>query len=81
MEKEKATKYWTGFLRRVVDVKFLAETGLAFYGSNELHNNPNNGNFLGHTDLLSEFDLYVKEHTRNNGNPGTGNLLPFFNHI
>jgi hypothetical protein len=56
MEKEKATKYWTEIWKRIVAVvKFLAERGLPFRGSDELLNSRNSGNFLGSIDLCLSF--------------------------
>jgi hypothetical protein len=61
-------------LRRVVAVvKFLAERGLAFCGDTEVHNCPNNGNYLGCIDLLAEFDPFLADHIQMHGNPGKGN--------
>lgn len=74
-ENEKSCKYWTEVLKRVVEViKFLAERGLAFRGDNQLHNSPNNGNYLGCIDLLAEFDPFLREHIKRYGNPGKGNV-------
>ncbi|XP_047138211.1 uncharacterized protein LOC124814478 [Hydra vulgaris] len=74
-ENEKSCKYWTEVLKRVVVViKFLAERGLAFRGDNQLHNSPNNGNYLGCIYLLAEFDPFLKEHIQRYGNPGKGNV-------
>ncbi|XP_065650616.1 zinc finger MYM-type protein 1-like [Hydra vulgaris] len=74
-ENEKSSKYWTEVLKRfVVVIKFLAERGLAFRGDNQLHNSPNNGNYLGCIDLLAEFDPFLREHIQRYGNPGKGNV-------
>ncbi|XP_065662788.1 uncharacterized protein LOC136085413 [Hydra vulgaris] len=62
-ENKKSCKYWT--------------EGLAFRGDNQLHNSPNNGNYLGCIDLLAKFDPYLREHIQRYGNPGRGNVSYF----
>ena len=69
--RERTCKYWTEVLRRVVAViKFLVERGLPFRGETQMHNSPNNGNYLGCSDLLAQFDPSLADHIRLHGNPG-----------
>ncbi|XP_065664514.1 zinc finger MYM-type protein 1-like [Hydra vulgaris] len=82
-ENEKSCKYWTEVLKRVVVViKFLAERGLVFCGDNQLHNSPNNGNYLvGCIDLLAEFDPFLREYIQRYGNPGNIDSTPDISHV
>ena len=41
---------------------FLGELGLAFRGDSNRLDDPNNGNFLGILELLSHYDLVLKQH-------------------
>ena len=55
MDKEIDTrkKYWKDLLKRILAVVlFLGERGLAFRGSSDKIDDPNNGNFLGIIQLL-----------------------------
>jgi len=68
------TTYWIDVLKRVVAVvKFLCERSLSFRGDNEVFGVPNNGNYLGILELISQFDPFLKEHILKYGNQGTGN--------
>lgn len=73
IETEK--QYWINVLKRVIAVIiFLAERGLAFRGDSEVFGSPHNGNYLGCLELLSQFDPFLREHIRQFGNPGKGNV-------
>jgi hypothetical protein len=66
-------EYWRGILRRLVSViKCLAERGLPFRGDTERFGHPNNGNYLGVLELLSEYDPFLKDHIKRYGNAGSG---------
>ena len=64
--KEQATKnqqYYYNILTRVVAaIKFLAQRGLPLRGHDEKWGSPQNGNFMGLMELISEFDPFLKEH-------------------
>lgn len=67
------TKYWNEVVIRVISViKFLTSRGLSFRGDNEIFGVPNNGNFLGILELISEFDPFLKSHIERHGNKGKG---------
>ena len=71
---ESKMKYWTEVLKRVVAViRFLAERGLPFRGSNEVFNSSNNGNYLGVLELIAHFDPFIKDHINTYANKGRGN--------
>lgn len=55
-------------------IKFLAERGLAFRGTNELIGSPQNGNYLGILELLAKFDPFLEAHINKYANKGTGNV-------
>lgn len=66
-------QYWRDVLQRVVSIiKFLAERGLAFRGSNEVFGSASNGNYLGIMELLAEYDPFLANHIKNYGNKGKG---------
>lgn len=52
----------------------MASRGLSFRGDNEILESPNNGNYLGRVELLSEFDPFIADHLKKFGNPGKGNI-------
>ncbi|XP_071695377.1 uncharacterized protein [Rutidosis leptorrhynchoides] len=61
----KERDYWMQvFLRIIAVVKFLAKYSLAFRGSKEKLYQKGNGNFLGLSEMLEEFDPIIKEHVR-----------------
>ena len=66
-------------LCRVVNVvKLLATHGLAFRGSEEKIGSKTNRNFLGITELISQYDPFLAEHLvkyRNFGSGKTSYLL------
>ena len=65
--------YWCQVLKRTVSViSFLAERGLAFRGSDETVGSPNNGNYLGLMELLSQYDSFLAQHIQKHANKGTG---------
>ena len=71
MESER--EYWQSILKLVVEtIRFLAERGLAFRGSDETVGSPNNGNYLGILELLSKFDPFLAEHINLYANKGKG---------
>jgi len=47
----------------ILDVIFVGERGLSFTGENHLVGNPRNGNFLGILELLSNYNLSLKDYT------------------
>lgn len=71
LNKEK--EYWREVLRRLVSViKYLAARGLPFRGDTETFGHPNNGNYLGILELLSEYDPFLKDHVKRYGSAGSG---------
>lgn len=73
-QMENEQQYWRKVFERVVEVvKFLAERGLPFRGSDETFGSPQNGNYLGLLELLAEFDPFLSEHINTHGNKGKGN--------
>ena len=42
----------------VAAIRYLAERGLAFRGSNEVFDSRNNDNYLGALELIAEFDPF-----------------------
>ncbi|KAL4098169.1 hypothetical protein QTP88_022819 [Uroleucon formosanum] len=74
-QRKKEMNYWRNVLERIVAViKFLASRGLPFRGDNEIVGSPNNGNYLGCVELLSEFNPLLANHLKTFGNPGKGNI-------
>ena len=70
---ETEQKYWRLLLKRIIAViKFLAERGLAFRGSNEIVGSPHNGNYLGLLELIAQFDAFLAQHIQNHANKGKG---------
>jgi len=70
---ETECQYWTDVLKRVVaTVKFLSELGLAFRGDTHTFGSPNNGNYMGCLELISQFDPFLREHIARFGNAGRG---------
>ena len=56
---------WRGVLERLLAiVQFLAKNNMAFRGTEEKLNAPNNGNFLGLVQLVAKFDPVLQEHVR-----------------
>ena len=54
---------WCNVLKRVFDVVlFLGKRGWAFSGSSRWIGDPNSGNFLDLTNLLSRWDPILQEH-------------------
>lgn len=73
MQYEVERRYWREVLRRIVStVKLLSTRGLSFRGDNEKLFFPNNGNYLGCLEFLSEFDPFLAEHLAKFGNSGKG---------
>ena len=55
--------YWRSVLTRLVAIIcHLAERKLAFRGSTDKLDDPQNGNFLGQVELLAKFDPIMNEH-------------------
>lgn len=73
-QRKKEVNYWRNVLEQVTVIKFLASRGLQFRGDNEIVGSPNNGNYLGCVELLSEFDPLLANHLKTFGNPGKGNI-------
>ena len=60
---ESEFNYMKNFLHKVVNViKFLATCGLAFRGSEEKIGSQTKENFLGITELISQYDPFLAEH-------------------
>ena len=43
-------------------IKFLAERGHAFRGTDEVFDSPTNGNYLGILKVIAEFDPFLREY-------------------
>ena len=72
---ESEVSYWQEVLRRIVSVvKFLSVRGLAFRGKNEQLGSPNNGNYLGILELLSQYDTFIAEHLNKYASKGRGHV-------
>ena len=70
---EEKQKYWSALLERIIEVvKFFAERGLAFRGSDEKIGSHNNGNYLGFLELLAKFDPFMAEYIKVHANKGNG---------
>ena len=70
---EEEQKYCSAILERMMEVvKFLAERGLAFCGSDEKIGSHNNGNYLGLLELLAKFDPFMAEHIKAHANKKKG---------
>lgn len=69
-------KYWQEVLKRLISViVFISERGLTFRGENQTFGSPSNGNYLGIMELIAEYDSFLSNHIKNNGNCGSGNQL------
>ena len=76
---EEEQKYWSSLSKRIIEVvKFLAECGLAFCGSDEKIGSHNNGNYLGLLELLAKFDPFMAEHIKAHANKGKGHTSYLF---
>ena len=63
IDMDNETKKWRTLLHRILDVIiFLAERALAFQGHSDKIGDVHNGNFLGILELLSNYDVPLKEH-------------------
>jgi hypothetical protein len=63
IKKEKL--HWRAVLARILAVvQYLAENNGVFRGKTEKLYQPNNGNFLGLTEMLAKFDPTMQEHVR-----------------
>ncbi|XP_062924647.1 zinc finger MYM-type protein 1-like [Mobula hypostoma] len=72
-EMETEQKYWRTLLEQIIEVvKFSAEQGLSFHGSDETVGSPHNGNYLGLSELLAKFDPFLAEHINARANKGRG---------
>ncbi|XP_059156041.1 zinc finger MYM-type protein 1-like [Physella acuta] len=70
---ESEIQYWRQVLHRIVSVvQFLCIRGLPFRGRTEEVGSPNNGNYLGLLELLSQYDTFLAEHMRIHANKGRG---------
>ena len=77
-QKESDRKYWCKVLARVLSVlKFLSSRGLTFRRSSALVGSPQNGNFLGISELLAEYDTFLVEHIQKRVNKGKGQVSCF----
>jgi hypothetical protein len=74
-ELEEQTDYWMNVLRRLISViTFLAERGLAFRGEDEDVGSVHNGNYLGLLELISQYDVFLKQHLQTHANKGSGHV-------
>lgn len=63
-------------MQEIVEVvKFLASTGLAFRGNNQIIGNKSNGNYLGCIELLAKYDPWLQQHLHDHANKGKGAVL------
>ena len=61
----KNIQYYFEVLKRVVAViKLLSERGMAFRCHEEKWGSPNNGNFTGAIERITEFDPFLHEHLK-----------------
>jgi hypothetical protein len=69
----KKQKYWKSVLKKIVAVvKFLASRGLGFCGNDEMLGSQNNGNYLGYSEIISEFNPFLTDYIQNYGYRGKG---------
>ncbi|XP_065665622.1 uncharacterized protein LOC136087044 [Hydra vulgaris] len=62
-EIRKSVEYYYNVLIRVVAIfKFLSERTMSLKGHDEMWGSPRNGNFMGLIELISDFDLFLREH-------------------
>ena len=70
---ESEFNYMKNVLHKVANViKFLATCGLAFRDSEEKIGSQTNENFLGITELISQYDPFLTEHLVKYANLGSG---------
>ena len=60
--------------RVATTIKFLAEKSLVFRANDQVIGSPNNANFLGTLELLSQFDPFLAAHLEKYGNKGKGSI-------
>lgn len=53
-------------------IKLLVECGLPFIGHSEILRQPNNMNFMGVLDVISQFDQSLKTHIEKSGKTAKG---------
>ena len=53
-------------------IKFLAQRGLSFRGSQETFGSNSNGNYLGALELIAKFDPFLAQHIQKYGGAGKG---------
>ncbi|XP_050509357.1 zinc finger MYM-type protein 1-like [Diabrotica virgifera virgifera] len=67
-------QYWRNVLQRIVaTIITLTTRGLSIQGDNSAIGSVQNGNFLGCSELIAEFDPFLREHLTKFGNIGQGN--------
>ena len=60
---EAERKRWRDVLHRLVEIiQSFAERNMAFRGSTDTLNKPDNGNFLKEVELIAKFDPVMKQH-------------------
>lgn len=61
----KESAHWKAVLERLIAiVMYLSKNNLAFRGTSDRLDSPNNGNFLGLVEILGKFDPVMSEHLR-----------------
>ena len=68
-------------MRIVSTIKFIAEWGLAFRGTEELIASQTSGNYLGILELLSEYDPFLAAHIKLHANKGWAHTNDLFSLI
>ena len=69
---ESECEYRRSIFTRIVSVlRFITERGLALRGLDQTIGSPNNGNYLGCLELLSEYDPFLSEHIRKHARQGS----------
>ena len=67
--------YWREVLRRIISViTFICECGLALCGDNETIGSPNNGNYPGVSELIAQYDDFLKQHIQKHANRASGHI-------